>query len=233
MKFNFLSRSIKVRDPRYSASCASQIRADWLVAIANIRVVAHADQGGDKVRAAVNAAWDAILGDCRKYGLDISGPAFSDDVEQMLSGTGYNYTRRDFSVFKLADVIEIRHARLDGISGNRCVRFVIGAQAYDGPFATAEILRRIDNCGRFISRDDGDDAWVKEIASLADKLDACAHEVTVTVLDKLVGIVARLRSSGDLGEHRRKVQRHPGKFAGAQGRPSRGQQHHALHSGGV
>ena len=132
---------------QYTSIRLDDIRTDWRVSVANIRVVARRDPGARRLRALVDSIWDGIVADAGKYGTGFDGPAFSRDVREMLSGTGYIYTTRNFDVFRLADVIEIRDARLDDVSGRDCVRFVVVADVHDGPFASAEILQWLGDEG--------------------------------------------------------------------------------------
>ncbi|MFB9795017.1 hypothetical protein [Shinella granuli] len=134
------------------------------------------------------------MADAGKYGTGFDGPAFSRDVREMLSGTGYIYTTRNFDVFRLADVIEIRDARLDDVSGRDCVRFVVVADAHDGPFASAEILQWLGDEGGSCPRNCNFDLRRQEIASVADELEAYAHDVEATVLRKLDAIVEQLKT---------------------------------------
>ena len=179
---------------QYTSIRLDDIRTDWRVSVANIRVVARRDPGARRLRALVDSIWDGIVADAGKYGTGFDGPAFSRDVEEMLSGTGYIYTTRNFDVFRLADVIEIRDARLDDVSGRDCVRFVVVADAHDEPFASAEILQWLGDEGGSCPRNCNFDLRRQEIACVADELEAYAHDVEATVLRKLDAVVEQLKT---------------------------------------
>lgn len=179
---------------QYTSIRLDDIRTDWRVSMANIRLVARTDPGAQKLRALVDSVWDGIVADAGRYGIGFNGPGFSRDVREMLSGTGYIYTTRNFDVFRLADIIEIRDARLDVVSGRDCVRFVVVADAHDGPFASAEILQWLSEEGRPSLLSSNFELRRQEIASVADELDAYAHDVEATVLRKLNAGVEQLKA---------------------------------------
>lgn len=194
MRNRLKSDNSDFNNAQYNSIRLDDIQTDWRVSVANIRVVARRDPGARKLRALVDSVWDGIVADAGKYGTGFDGPAFSRDVREMLSGTGYFYTTRSFEVFRLADVIKIRDARLDDVSGRDCVRFVVVADAHDGAFASAEILQWLSGDGRSCPRNCNFDLRRQEIASVADELEAYAHDVEATVLRKLDAVVEQLKT---------------------------------------
>ena len=150
--------------------------------------------GARKLCALVISLWDGIVADGGKYGIKFGGPGFSRDAGKMLSGSGYIYTIRNFDVFGLADIVEIRDARLDVLSGRACVRFVVVADAHDGSFESSETLQWLSEERRPRPLSSSFELRRQEIASLAVELDAYAHDVEAVVLMKLNASVEQLKA---------------------------------------